>query len=199
MYSFFLSIRFIFVFMAKKTRVGINAFKREIGKNTGKAVSNFVFGDSHSTPYRVKIQREKTKHIEKEAELNAQKELGNLEKDIQVKIHELSHQEFPETEKRLISYLLEIEILINSSKWKGIGINGDEKHKITNEYSDALYSKYKQGVELLKLSGGNSTIVAKFESKIKGFSKKKFFGKYWFWLLFFGLLVFIFLLVTVLN
>ncbi|MEA5099786.1 MAG: hypothetical protein VB011_04605 [Bacteroidales bacterium] len=29
-----------------------NSFEREVGKNTGKAVSNFIFGDSHSTPYR---------------------------------------------------------------------------------------------------------------------------------------------------
>ncbi|MBR6031532.1 MAG: hypothetical protein IKP36_06180 [Bacteroidaceae bacterium] len=29
-----------------------DSFKREIGKNTGKAVSNFFFGDSHATPYR---------------------------------------------------------------------------------------------------------------------------------------------------
>jgi len=29
-----------------------NAFSREIGKNAGKALSNFLFGDSHSTPYR---------------------------------------------------------------------------------------------------------------------------------------------------
>lgn len=29
-----------------------NAFKREMGKNTGKVLSNFLFGDKHSTPYR---------------------------------------------------------------------------------------------------------------------------------------------------
>ena len=29
-----------------------NAFQREIGRNTGKFVSNLLFGDKHSTPYR---------------------------------------------------------------------------------------------------------------------------------------------------
>ena len=29
-----------------------NSFKRELGKNAGKMVSNMLFGDSHSTPYR---------------------------------------------------------------------------------------------------------------------------------------------------
>lgn len=32
--------------------IGTNALKREIGKNTGKWISNKVFGDGHSTPYR---------------------------------------------------------------------------------------------------------------------------------------------------
>ena len=29
-----------------------DSFKKELGKNTGKFVSNLVFGDKHSTPYR---------------------------------------------------------------------------------------------------------------------------------------------------
>ena len=29
-----------------------NSFKRELGKNAGKMVSNMIFGDKHSTPYR---------------------------------------------------------------------------------------------------------------------------------------------------
>jgi len=28
------------------------SFERELGKNTGKWVSNVIFGDGHSTPYR---------------------------------------------------------------------------------------------------------------------------------------------------
>jgi hypothetical protein len=183
--------------MSRRKNTGLNAFKREVGKNTGKAVSNWIFGDAHSTPYRVKIQREKTKQIEKEAELNEQKELGNLEKEIQKKIHQLSQKSFPKSEKAIISYMLEIEILINSSKWKGVGINGDEKNKITNEYSDALFSKYKQGAELLLLSGGNSNAVAKFETKIKTFRRKKFFGKYCFPILLLSLIIISFTLASI--
>lgn len=35
------------------------SLSKELGKNTGKWVSNKVFGDGHSTPYRLKIQRER--------------------------------------------------------------------------------------------------------------------------------------------
>lgn len=183
--------------MGRRKNTGLNAFKREVGKNTGKAVSNWIFGDAHSTPYRVKIQREKTKQIEKEAELNEQKELGSLEREIQNKIHQLSLNPFAKSEKAIISYMLELELLINSYKWKGIGINGDEKHKITNQYSDALFTKYRQGMELLKLSGGNSIAVTKFEKKIKNYKRKKFFGKYWFPILLLSLIIISFTLASI--
>lgn len=61
--------------MVKMNRVVINVFKREIGKNKVKVVSNLDLGDSQSTPYRVKIQREKTNNLEKEVKLDVQKEI----------------------------------------------------------------------------------------------------------------------------
>lgn len=41
-----------------------NALKRELGKNTGKAISNFVFGDAHSTPYRRTSSRRSSPPVE---------------------------------------------------------------------------------------------------------------------------------------
>lgn len=38
-----------------------NWFKREIGKNTGKYVSNKIFGDKWATPHKVIIARENAK------------------------------------------------------------------------------------------------------------------------------------------
>lgn len=45
---------------------GIDAFKRELGKNTGKWVSNKVFGDGHATPHKIISSRQRE---------NARKEL----------------------------------------------------------------------------------------------------------------------------
>ncbi|PCI96234.1 MAG: hypothetical protein COB15_11110 [Flavobacteriales bacterium] len=39
--------------MAKKTNKLIDSFKRELGKNTGKYLSNQLFGDKHSTPHTI--------------------------------------------------------------------------------------------------------------------------------------------------
>ena len=44
---------------------GTNWFKRELGKNTGKFVSNKIFGDKWATPHKVIIAKETAK-IEKQ-------------------------------------------------------------------------------------------------------------------------------------
>ena len=50
-----------------------NAFKRELGKNTGKFVSNVIFGDGHSTPYR-RVDKAR------EANANARQQMAEAKK-----------------------------------------------------------------------------------------------------------------------
>ena len=37
----------------------LKSVERELGKNTGKLISNLVFGDGHSTPHRIVYNKEK--------------------------------------------------------------------------------------------------------------------------------------------
>ena len=57
-----------------------DSFKREIGKNAGKAVSNWLFGDAHSTPYRrvdsAKGARRETQRSIAEAKIEAQRSIA---------------------------------------------------------------------------------------------------------------------------
>ncbi len=63
-----------------------NSFSREIGKNTGKLVSNAVFGDNWSTPHRitstVKVAEIKAEQAKLEA--SALKEKAEIEYDLQI-------------------------------------------------------------------------------------------------------------------
>ena len=63
-----------------------NSFSRELGRNTGKVVSNAVFGDKWSTPHRitstVKIAQIKAQQSKLEAE--ALKEKAEIEYDLQI-------------------------------------------------------------------------------------------------------------------
>lgn len=56
------------------------SFSRELGKNTGKFVSNKVFGDSWSTPYRSSVRIEQKQKI-----VETQKEIKKLEYDNSIK------------------------------------------------------------------------------------------------------------------
>ena len=66
-----------------------NAFKRELGKNTGKFVSNVIFGDGHSTPYR-RVDKAR------EANANARQQMA----EARMKMAEAEAREARERSKR---------------------------------------------------------------------------------------------------
>ena len=80
-----------------------NAFKRELGKNTGKFVSNVIFGDGHSTPYR-RVDKAR------EANANARQQMAEARKtnanarlqmaEARMEIAEAQAQEARERSKR---------------------------------------------------------------------------------------------------
>lgn len=71
-----------------------NSFSREIGRNTGKLVSNAVFGDKWSTPHRItstiKVAEIKAEQAKLEAE--ALKEKAEIEYDLQIDKLKLEQQ-----------------------------------------------------------------------------------------------------------
>src|SRR5690554_6929414 len=104
-----------------------NSFKRELGKNAGKMVSNMIFGDKHSTPYRrvhnaappapkpskaqleheanlVRIQAEKEMQMKM---LKEQKKQHKAELDLQEKI--FKEQQDKEQKEFLEKYILELQ------------------------------------------------------------------------------------------
>lgn len=104
-----------------------NSFKRELGKNAGKMVSNMIFGDKHSTPYRrvhnaappapkpskaqleheanlVRIQVEKEKQMKM---LKEQKKQQKAELDLQEKI--FKEQQDKEQKEFLEKYIIELQ------------------------------------------------------------------------------------------
>lgn len=176
---------------------GTDAFKRELGKNTAKWVSNKVFGDGHSTPHRVsvKVQQQKLENDIRKAELKAEtkkrraenrkeffskgKEFlsDNIGKSDEVlktesKIDEIVSLKIP-TEvseiKKTSNYLLS---LVKNSGWKA---GENEKH--INALSDACLIKLEQCVIALN-SNGESNYSIYIQEEIKQLKKKKFIQKY---------------------
>jgi hypothetical protein len=55
-----------------------NSLKRELGKNTAKWLSNKIFGDGHSTPYKIITKNESTKKEKEILRKNREKELESI-------------------------------------------------------------------------------------------------------------------------
>lgn len=95
-----------------------NSLEREVGKNTGKAISNLVFGDAHSTPYRRVGAKTSSPPIKSQRRINAefleaqrQAELENQERmlKLQQRIAENEHNERIARENRIEKERIERE------------------------------------------------------------------------------------------
>lgn len=69
-----------------------NSFKRELGKNAGKMVSNMLFGDSHSTPYRRVHNAPPPPSKPSKSQLIHEASLARIEAEKEVQLKMLSEQ-----------------------------------------------------------------------------------------------------------
>src|SRR5690606_1566536 len=134
------------------------SFERELGKNTGKWVSNVIFGDGHSTPYRrvgstqhreprrtqaelrheLEIQRiameERIRRNQIAAENKRQKKEQNLLIDSAVlqNIDMISSIKVTNNSEQLVDLLSDLSIQVKTNKWHG----NNEEGKIRNKYNE---------------------------------------------------------------
>ena len=145
-----------------------DSFKREVGKNTGKFVSNFVFGDKHSTPYRrvdgggssgvraeaaqaraeaARIQaaalEEKTRA---EIEKQEKDDLNLLDGAVLKNVDIVLQTPIPQDEAGMINLMSIWSAQLSGCKWDYMS----EEGKIRNQFPDALMEKYKQCTLVLK-------------------------------------------------
>ena len=146
-------------------RIG-NSFKREIGKNAGKAVSNFIFGDSHSTPYRrvgSSIRERRTAIAEKNAEAKIERErkadLNNLNAAVLRNADIVLQTNIPTDEKELVDLLSLWSAQLGTTKWRYSSKEG----RIHNQFSNALYDKYSQALIFLKTTSPTNPMVNYFQ------------------------------------
>ena len=151
-----------------------DSFKREIGKNTGKAVSNFFFGDSHATPYR-RVNADRRARVQ-EAALKQQEQqnlnlldgavLGNVDIVLQTSI--------PQDEQALLQLMSIWGAQLASSKWDF----DDEKGKIRAQYPDAILEKFKQCMIVMRIIAPTNPMAEHYEKILKKANRRRFFAKY---------------------
>ena len=164
---------------------GVDSFKRELGKNTGKWVSNKVFGDGHSTPHRVTIKRDKqldkNENIKDNNKniLSKGKEYFSDNDDIKEEISNVTSKKneivstiIPSEKDAIMNLVYLLLSTIKSNGWKS---GENEKH--INSLSDACLIKLEQCE--IKLKSQNDFVEATYiENEIKKLKKKKFIQKY---------------------
>lgn len=168
-----------------------DSFKREVGKNTGKFVSNLVFGDKHSTPYRrvdgggsssvraeaaqaraeaARIQaaalEEKTRA---EIEKQEKDDLNMLDGAVLKNVDIVLQTPIPQDEAGLVNLMSIWSAQLSGSKWDYMSAEG----KIRNQFPDALMEKYKQCTLVLKSIAPTHAMIQYYDNVLTEASNRR--------------------------
>lgn len=144
-----------------------DSFKKELGKNTGKFVSNLVFGDKHSTPYRrvgsseaqearaeaARIRAEaaqaKADAIAREHEVRAEIEeknhLNSLDAAVLANVDKVIAMPFSEDTNELAHQLSGLAIQLSTNSFSKY----NAEDKIRAKYTEAVFQKFDQGLQIM--------------------------------------------------
>jgi hypothetical protein len=193
--------------MGKKT----DSFNRELGKNTGKAVSNFLFGTKHATPVKLvrdaKIERiqeqqriEKNLLLEKqeqETKRREQQEVAKMSHETESKISMILNKQFPTTESEFVVLMNDLKSHLYVHGWKSFfgldGFNG-KKNRINNKLSNVIFKKFQKGFLILANDYPNNFEINEYKKFIKITKIKKFIIQYWIFIIPIAFLIFIIIL-----
>ena len=165
-------------------RIG-NSFKREIGKNAGKAVSNFIFGDSHSTPYRrvggnseAQKVRAEAQQTRADAEMErVQAQISKQEKDdlnlldaaVLQNVDIVLQTMIPQNESDLQNLMSIWSAQLSGSKWD----YQTEEGKIRNQFPDALVEKFTQCTLIMKSVAPANPMIGYYDNILIEATKRR--------------------------
>ena len=164
-----------------------NSLKRELGKNTGKFISNIIFGDRHSTPYRrvrnsnrSRISSSERKRIENEcrrqeaivhADIERKNQLYILDGAVLENIDALNNLDIPLEKEPLLQVLSKLSVLLKANKWE----SGGDEAKIRNKYTDALLEKYRLAVQELEIIDSDDPHLENYKRIYSKQKRRRFF------------------------
>jgi hypothetical protein len=147
-----------------------DSFKREIGKNTGKAVSNFIFGDSHSTPYRRVDVKRMTRMQETALKQQEESNLNLLDGAVLNNVDIVLQTPIPQEEQALLQLMSIWGAQLANSKWNF----DDEKGKIRAQYPDAVLEKFKQCMIVMKSIAPTNPMSDHYEKILQKAIRRRF-------------------------
>ncbi|MBC7438380.1 MAG: hypothetical protein H7250_00140 [Flavobacterium sp.] len=174
-----------------------DSFNRELGKNTGKAVSNFLFGNKHATPIKLireaKVERiQEQQRIERnlleenhKLEIKQQqfREIGELSMDTNSRISTILNMQFPTTENELFVMMNDLKSHIYVYGWKSsVGLNSfnGKQNRLNNKLSNIILRKFNQGLQIMEKDFPNNIEFDSYKKLSKISKLKKYFIQYLF-------------------
>ena len=168
-----------------------DSFKREVGKNTGKFVSNLVFGDKHSTPYRrvdgggsssvraeaaqarAEAARIQAAALEEKTRVEIEKQekddLNILDGAVLKNVDIVLQTPIPQDEAGLVNLMSIWSAQLSGSKWDYMSAEG----KIRNQFPDALMEKYKQCTLVLKSIAPTHAMIQYYDNVLTEASNRR--------------------------
>lgn len=176
-----------------------DSLKRQVGRDAGKVVSNFVFGDSHSIPHRninsqnrANANEINLKILEIQQQDLKQKDLYLLDSAVINAVDQIIAIDIPSNEKEITQILQQLEIQLKVNNW--LSIHKGETARIRNKFPDAVLIKYEQCVCELKYLECNKDRLRLATKTLSKYKKIRFIYKY---KLFLAIFAFLFLFVIV--
>lgn len=154
-------------------------FKRQIGRDAGKVVSNFLFGDKHATPFRRanSLEKKQSRNQRKAIELKEKQNLHSIDGAVIGAIDQVISLEIPQKENEIANILNGFDVQLKASKWEEVNGENEEEIKIRNKYPDAVLEKYAQCVQELEFINASENRIEFYKKKLKKHKRSRFFKK----------------------
>ena len=151
------------------------SFKREVGKNTGKLVSNVLFGDKWSTPHRIAVEKAKAK-TEREQQRKDNEQLYAVDAAVLENVDKVAAFRLSNDKESLLDQLSELTVQLSANKYHDL--EDDNEAKIRNKFNDALMEKYKQALVRLKAIDPNEPLLKYYSKAFKKAKQSKRWNKH---------------------
>ena len=166
-----------------------NSLKGQVGRDTGRVISNTIFGNKHATKYQrvdsrntkanLKAQRDYELEILEQEQQNSENEFERLQSRennlrLEKEIANIISVKIPQKKEDLMEALDELYMMISANPWKDIT---DTENTLSNKYSDVGLKKYEQCLFSLKNKFPKEQEIIYYENQIKKLKNEKIKGK----------------------
>ena len=167
-----------------------NSLKGQVGRDTGRVISNTIYGNRHATKYQrvdaqntranLKAQRDYDLEILEQEQQNSDNEFKQLQLRennfrFQKEIANIISVKVPQKKDDLIEALNELSMMIYANPWKSVM---ETENKSSNNYSDVVLRKYEQCLFSLKTKFPQESEVIYYENEIKRLKNDRIKGKF---------------------